>query len=135
MKRNTLIIAGVIILVAGYIVAQQVNTGTRLTPAEVQQAVQDDSSVVILDVRTPAEFTGELGHIQGAMLIPVQELEQRAGELDKYKKHRIITVCRTGHRSATAAEILKAKGFDVVDMVGGMTRWNAEHLPVEKPVQ
>jgi rhodanese-related sulfurtransferase len=131
MKRNTLLGAGVIILVGGYLVAQQLNTGARMTPVEVQKAVENDSTVVVLDVRTPAEFTGELGHIKGALLIPVQELEQRIGELDQYKKQRIITVCRSGHRSAQAAALLKANGFDVVDMAGGMSRWNADHLPVE----
>ena len=63
----------------------------------------------------------------------MQELENRIGELDQYKKQRIIAVCRTGHRSGQAASILKVKGFDAVDMVGGMVRWNAEQLPVETP--
>jgi rhodanese-related sulfurtransferase len=135
MKRNTLLIAGVVFLVAGYIAAQQLNTAARLTPAEVQTAAATDSTVVILDVRTPAEFTGELGHIKGAILIPVQDLEKRIGELDRYKSQRIIAVCRSGHRSTQATAILKAAGFDAIDMAGGMARWNAEHLPVEKPGQ
>ncbi len=135
MKKNILLIAGVVILAAGYIGAQQLSTTDRLTPAEVQELTHNDSTIVILDVRTPSEFTGELGHIKGAVLLPVQALEQRIAELTKYKKQRIIAVCRTGHRSTQAVALLKANGFDAIDMAGGMVRWNAEQLPVEKPVQ
>ncbi len=135
MKKSILLIAGVVILVAGYIGAQQLNTADRLTPADVQELIRNDSTVVILDVRTPSEFTGELGHIKGALLLPVQALEQRITELDRFKKQRIVAVCRTGHRSAQAAAILKANGFNATDMAGGMVRWNAEQLPVEKSAQ
>jgi rhodanese-related sulfurtransferase len=135
MKKSMLLIAGVIILVAGYIGAQQLNATDRLTPADVQELIHNDSTIVILDVRTPSEFTGELGHIKGALLLPVQALEQRIAELAKYNKQRIVAVCRTGHRSTQAVAILKANGFDAIDMAGGMVRWNAEQLPVEKSIK
>ena len=135
MRKNMILIAGVVILVTGYIAAQQLTTSERLTPSEAQKLMQNDSTIVILDVRTPAEFIGELGHIKGALLIPVQELEKRVGELERYKTQRIVAVCRSGHRSVQAVSILKANGFNAIDIAGGMTRWNAEKLPVEKPAQ
>src|SRR5262249_58757630 len=55
-------------------------------------------SVQILDVREPEEFTGPLGHIRDAMLIPLGELAERSGELATDRP--VVAVCRAGGRSA-----------------------------------
>jgi rhodanese-related sulfurtransferase len=82
---------------------------------------------VILDVRTKEEF--DLGHLDSAMLIPVEELEARFGELSKDKP--IIVYCRSGKRSATAAAILVSNGFfPVYDMTGGINAWTGKGYPV-----
>ena len=84
----------------------------------------------ILDVREPEEFTGPLGHIEGAILIPLGELAERAGELAKDRP--IVAVCRAGGRSAQATVILQQAGFaDVANLTGGMLRWRAEGHAVE----
>lgn len=86
--------------------------------------------VQVLDVREPAEFNAELGHIRGARLIPLGELSQRLGELDKTKP--IIAVCRSGARSARATLMLLQSGFArVANLSGGMLRWRAQSLAVE----
>jgi len=100
-----------------------------ITPADVSSLIGKDSTVVVLDVRTPEEYNGETGHLPGALLIPVQELEDRVGELTKYRDRTIVVYCRTGHRSTNATEILKKRGFNVMNMEGGITRWQAERLP------
>jgi len=130
MTKNSIIIAGVVVLITGYLMATQPATADLITPAEVQELVKKDSTVVLLDVRTSSEYTGPQGHIAGTLLIPVQELEQRIGELTKYKKQRIIAVCRSGNRSGQAVSILRAHGFDAVNMAGGMNSWNSAQLPV-----
>jgi sulfur dioxygenase len=87
-------------------------------------------AVQILDVREPEEFTGPLGHIKDALLIPLGELAARAGELSKDRP--IVAVCRAGGRSAQATNILQQAGFkDVANLTGGMLRWRAEGHPVE----
>ena len=87
-------------------------------------------AVQILDVREPAEFTGPLGHIPGAVLIPLGELATRAGELSRERP--IVALCRAGGRSAQATVILQKAGFqDVANLTGGMLRWRAEGHPVE----
>lgn len=87
-------------------------------------------AVQILDVREADEFAGPLGHIAGAVLIPLGELAARAGELAHDRP--IVTVCRAGSRSAQATVILKEAGFaDVANLTGGMLRWRAEGHPVE----
>jgi sulfur dioxygenase len=86
--------------------------------------------VQILDVREPEEFSGPLGHIAGATLIPLGDLAERAGELGKDRP--IVAVCRAGGRSAQATIILQQAGFkDVANLTGGMLRWRAEGHPVE----
>lgn len=87
--------------------------------------------VLVLDVRNPDEYAGELGHIAGSVLIPVPALARRLGELETHRDREIITVCRSGGRSHTAAGILmQAKFPRVVSMDGGMTRWRALGYPV-----
>ncbi|HET9136964.1 MAG TPA: rhodanese-like domain-containing protein [Candidatus Kapabacteria bacterium] len=93
---------------------------------------QNDSSVIILDVRTREEYSSETGHLPKAQLIPVQELESRIDELAPYKNKTIITYCRTGRRSETAAAILSKNGYSVLNMQGGIASWNDAHLPVEQ---
>ena len=87
-------------------------------------------TVQILDVREPPEFTGPLGHIKGAVLIPLGDLAERAGELARERP--IVAVCRAGSRSAQATAILQQAGFkQIANLTGGMLRWRAEGHPVE----
>jgi len=89
-----------------------------------------EGTVQILDVREPGEFTGPLGHIGRAVLIPLGELAERAGELSSNRP--VVAVCRAGGRSAQATVILQKAGFkEVANLTGGMLRWRAEGHPVE----
>ncbi len=99
-------------------------------PRAVFAAASSDSNVVLLDVRTVEEFEGEGGHLEGAILIPLEDLDTKIEELKQYKEYRVIPYCRSGRRSAIATAILREKGFDAVNMDGGMLRWKDEGLPV-----
>jgi glyoxylase-like metal-dependent hydrolase (beta-lactamase superfamily II)/rhodanese-related sulfurtransferase len=88
------------------------------------------SKVHVLDVREPNEFTGPLGHIRGAQLLPLGELATKAKEIPKDKP--VVAVCRAGSRSAHATAILLKAGLsDVANLPGGMLRWRAEGRSVE----
>jgi sulfur dioxygenase len=81
--------------------------------------------IQVLDVREPEEFTGPLGRIPGAVLIPLGELAERADELKKDRP--IVAVCRAGGRSAQATLMLQQVGFKkVANLPGGMLRWRGE---------
>ena len=83
------------------------------------------STVQIVDVRNRDEFEGPLGRIAGAVLIPLPELSAATGTLSKEKP--IVTVCRSGARSAQAVNLLQKAGFnDIANLSGGMLRWRAE---------
>ncbi len=89
------------------------------------QALEDAGpSVQIVDVREPAEFNGPLGHIRGALLMPLAELQARLGDLDRSRP--VVAVCRSGTRSAQAAVLLGKAGLtNVANLTGGMLRWRA----------
>ncbi len=75
-------------------------------------------------MRTEPEFDGPLGHVQGSVLIPLNELEARLEELEAYTDNEIIVICRSGNRSGQATRILREEGFKAFNMVGGMRAWN-----------
>ncbi len=83
----------------------------------------------VVDVRQPDEYTGALGHIEGAKLIPLGELAARVDEVDRTQP--AVLVCRSGARSAQATVLLQRAGFTrVANMTGGMLRWRSEGYPV-----
>jgi rhodanese-related sulfurtransferase len=87
--------------------------------------------IQVIDVREPGEFSGDLGHIPGARLLPLAQLGLRSGEIDKARP--VVTVCRSGARSAQATVLLQKSGFtQVANLAGGMLRWRAEALRTEQ---
>jgi rhodanese-related sulfurtransferase len=97
--------------------------GYRNVSSEEAKQLIDNKDVVVLDVRTPEEY--QEGHIPNAILIPLQELENKLNELDK-KEHYLV-VCRSGNRSAQASEVLTSNSFaNIYNMSGGMNNWGYE---------
>ena len=89
-------------------------------------------ATTMVDVRSPEEFTGPLGHIETALNIPLGELPDRLIEINAHRNEPVIVVCRTEKRSANAAALLGEAGFrDVRVLRGGMERWLRDGLPVE----
>lgn len=104
----------------------------QLGPIEVHGRLDSANPPLLLDVREADEFNGELGHIRGAILIPLRHLPERARELDKDREREIVAICRAGVRSTTAAAILTGLGFEhVCNLRGGMLDWIEAKLPVE----
>jgi rhodanese-related sulfurtransferase len=75
--------------------------------------------VTVLDVREPVEW--HHAHIDGAMHIPLTELPDRAEELPVDRQ--LLVVCKVGGRSAQATAFLREKGFEAVNLAGGMIDW------------
>ena len=99
---------------------EEVSFPHTVTNGELQEQL-GRNDVVLLDVREPAEYA--FGHIEGAVSIPLGELENRTQELDSEKE--VIVICRTGNRSDFAAKQLVEKGFArVKNAVEGMTQWS-----------
>jgi rhodanese-related sulfurtransferase len=89
----------------------------------------DSPAPVILDVRNQSEY--DMGHLYGAVLIPVYQLEARIGELAGNEDHKIIVYCYGGHRSPIACGILVEHNFTkVYNMLGGILAWIQAGYPI-----
>lgn len=96
--------------------------------AAAKQRIQDDPDLFVLDVREPFEFKG--GSIRGAKNIPLSSIGRRMQEVPK--DQTILCVCHSGARSAMAAKQLKSAGYEVINMQGGMGRWESAGYAVKR---
>jgi rhodanese-related sulfurtransferase len=90
---------------------------------ELSKQMKNNKSLVILDVRTDEELVGPLGKIENVVHIPIDDLEKRIHELDKFKKDDIAVICKTGVRSDKGAKILRKYGFNAKNVSGGMVAY------------
>jgi rhodanese-related sulfurtransferase len=96
-----------------------------LSPEEVK-AQMDKQEIVLIDVRTPAEYAFE--HINGAMLFPMSSFD--AKNLPGQQEKRIVFHCGSGIRSKKIAERCAAAGYDrIAHMEGGFGAWKEKKLP------
>lgn len=100
---------------------------------ELAALLRSPSPPLLLDVREPEEFVGELGHVAGSLLVPLDALAGRLPKLLGYHDREVVVVCRAGARSASAAAILHRAGFTKVrNLAGGMLHWVRAGLPVQR---
>lgn len=94
---------------------------SQLSPVEATLLINREDAQVI-DVRDQGEFAS--GHVPNARHIPLGELEQRSGDLEKFKDRPIILCCATGNRSAAALATLRKAGFEkLFNLRGGIAEW------------
>ncbi|HXC14261.1 MAG TPA: rhodanese-like domain-containing protein [Stellaceae bacterium] len=97
-----------------------------IEPGELHRRLDAGDPLRVVDVRGPDEFNGPLGHIAGAVNLPLGELPARLAELTADRRS-LVCVCLTDKRSAQAAGTLAAAGYgDVMVLRGGMQRWREE---------
>jgi rhodanese-related sulfurtransferase len=105
-----------------------------VTPMSQEALLEHQSShpdhLFVLDVRTPQEYAE--GHVPGAVNVPQEQLASRLAEVPKDKD--VVIYCRSGRRSALAADVLAANGYSRLShLEGDMNAWVAKGRPVEKP--
>ncbi len=136
MDRNTrlVMVIGAVLIVAAsaywlMMPKEQDEDYGDVSVERARELIQEKTSLVILDVRTDAEFRD--GHIEGAINIPVGELEGRLGELDR--DDEMLVYCRTGNRSSTAVGILEGNDFTkIYHMNKGIAAWTSAGYPTVK---
>ena len=96
----------------------------KITAQEAKSIMEKQSDVIILDVRTESEFAES--HIKGAVLIPDNEIASKAGKALPDKNQTILVYCRSGRRSALAAQELVKLGYTGVQDFGGIIDWPYE---------
>ena len=105
---------------------------TRNVGVEEFDRLRSGKDVVVLDVRTPAEFAD--GMIQGAVLLDYRapDFAEKVAKLDKAKLY--LVHCAAGGRSARACAKMETLGFtNLVNLEGGMGAWQDAKKPVAKP--
>ncbi len=94
---------------------------------QLRERMEEDRDLLVLDVRQPAEWTS--GHISRAIHISGAEISRRVDEIPMNRP--VATICGSGYRSSVAASVLKRRGHrQVFNVLGGMTGWRAEDLPI-----
>jgi rhodanese-related sulfurtransferase len=101
-----------------------------VTVGELSALLAADPTIVVLDVREPAEYAA--GHVPGALAIPLAIVPLRHLELTRSRTVHVI--CETGGRSAQAVRWLDRQGYDAVDVSGGMAAWRAAGHPLARPM-
>ena len=97
------------------------NTYEQITPAEAKGIMDTEQNYIILDVRTEEEFAE--GHIKDAILIPDDEITEKAESILTDKDQQILVYCRSGRRSKNAASRLVELGYSNVKEFGGIIDW------------
>ena len=99
-------------------------TGREVSREEAQKLI--DGGVQLIDVRADHEW--EAGRISGATHLPLDELAQRAGEIDKERP--VLFYCRGGNRSTMATAALAEAGYDAAKLSEGIVGWSEAGLPL-----
>jgi rhodanese-related sulfurtransferase len=102
-----------------------VSSETELSPLDVKELIEGDAQLV--DVREAYEW--EAGRLAGATHIELNELTERAAEIDKDRP--VVFYCRGGNRSAMAAEAFGQAGYDAHNLAGGIAAWVEGGFPIE----
>lgn len=124
--------ASIISLLASLFFSCHADTDRVLEPVDFQQAIQNDSTAIIIDVRTADEF--KEGHLHGAMSLDYLDSKTfKKGIQHLDKTHTYYIYCRSGRRSQSAVREMEAIGLHVIDMKGGIIQWKACRLPLEQP--
>jgi hydroxyacylglutathione hydrolase len=103
----------------------------QITAQDLDRLLHENPDVQVADVRRPPEW--EDGHIEGAMLLPLNQAAKMAGKLDKSRP--VAVHCKGGYRSAIASSLLLRAGFkQVLNVKGGFDAWKAAGLPAAQAI-
>lgn len=101
---------------------------TNLTADEAKEKI-DSSQVVVVDVRTPEEYSK--AKIAGSISIPLDQLEQKSDLVLQDKNQPVLVYCLSGSRSQAAADILSKKGYqEIYNLTHGLMEWRLKQLPL-----
>ncbi len=99
-----------------------------ISAKELKEKIDSKANFVLIDVRETFEF--QIGRIPGSIHIPLGEIPNRTGDLEKYKDQEMVVHCKSGGRSQRAIDFLKTKGFTKLrNLTGGITAWSDDIDP------
>lgn len=95
-----------------------------ITPEEAKERLDSDEAIILVDVRSKEEF--DSGHIEGAVLLPVDQIQKNAAEVFPDKDAVYFVYCRSGSRSGAATAMMVDLGYQNVFDLGGIIDWPYE---------
>lgn len=120
MKKIMLIVSILVLVTVGIVLFTSDEGGITKIDVETLQNRLENEEITLLDVREVGEYEG--GHIEGAVNAPLSSLNET--ELPYPKDDPIYVICRSGNRSAQAAQLLQERGYtEIYDVSGGMIAW------------
>lgn len=137
MIRNILIALALLAAVAFLPrLVRKLRAPAMVSVDELKAQLDTGAAMLLVDVRSPREYDGELGHLAGALNLPLDALPARLAELEAHRARPIRMLCHTDRRSAQAARMLAEAGFSDVRVIrGGMVAWHARGWPVQRGQQ
>ncbi|BFM13134.1 rhodanese-like domain-containing protein [Simiduia litorea] len=129
LTEQWLLVSLMCVLVYIYLWREKSKAGTSLSVHQVTALVNKGGSVLI-DIRDAAEF--KVGHIVDAINIPHSKVEKQLSDFAKFKDKTIILVDKMGQHTGNAGRLLRAHGYDVVRLDGGIADWQGQNLPLVK---
>jgi phage shock protein E len=128
MRRAITVLAAACLALAPLLAA---NADAAISQAQLVERMSSGQAPALIDVRTPAEY--RQGHIPGAVNIPLQEFQQRMGELGAYRNREVVLYCESGMRASRGGEWLESQGFETLRYLDGhMSAWRQAGLPTER---
>jgi rhodanese-related sulfurtransferase len=100
----------------------------EISAGELHGRIAHGAQIQLLDVRTRREFAH--GHIAGAVNVPIQSFRRELPQLGLDGSKPVVAICKTAHRSRAATRVLRAHGFEAVQLAKGMDDWCRQKLPV-----
>ncbi len=112
-------------------IIKQFRRSSMLEITELKSMLDNNQDLLLLDVRSEADYYGQQGHIRQSILIPLEELPESILAIDEFRYKPVVIICRTDRRSDKAAKLLQKLGFTNVKVARmGMTNWLNHHYPV-----
>jgi rhodanese-related sulfurtransferase len=121
-------LVGLIILVCVEFFNQK-RSPASLSPIQATYMLNRENAKIV-DIRSAAHYSD--GHIIGAVSLPLSELKEKINKLQKFKSQPIVITCASGVESLRASTLLKAEGYDVRILAGGVRAWSDANMPLVK---
>ena len=127
ISEQWVMVSVLLILIYLFAFTEQKKAGKQISVHDVTSLINSEEGVLV-DLRDSKEY--ESGHIANALNIPLAKLETRMVELEKHRDKTVVLVDKLGQQSASAGRKLRASGFEVCRLQGGMGEWRSQSLPV-----
>lgn len=124
-----ILVSVLLVLVAAYFWTEGRKGGSTLSIHSATRIINNGEAVVV-DLREAKEF--KAGHIVDALNIPHNKLVEQLPQLESHKGKTILLVDKMGQHAGAAGRTLKAKGFEVSRLQGGISEWQGQNLPLVK---